>query len=90
MVRDRLNKADAFPLPTDCITEALEIILTGNNSKFNGVHYLQKQMELQLGPKTPVHTPIWHLNQSMTRSTAARHRFSKNYIPTIDFETIAS
>ena len=41
-IRKRLEKEDNFPLPTDCIIEALEIILTCNNSKFNGINYLQK------------------------------------------------
>ena len=41
-IRERLEKEEGFPLPTECIMEAIELILTNNNSKFNGTHYLQK------------------------------------------------
>ena len=41
-IRERLDKEENFPLPTDCIVEAIEIILTSNNSKFNGTNYIQK------------------------------------------------
>ena len=41
-IRQRLEREQNFPLPTEHIIEALEIILTNNNSKFNGKNYLQK------------------------------------------------
>jgi len=41
-IRRRLDQEQDFPLPTECIIEALEIILTSNNSKFHGTNYLQK------------------------------------------------
>jgi hypothetical protein len=41
-IRRRLQREENFPLPTEHIIEALEIILTCNNSKFNGKDYLQK------------------------------------------------
>ena len=41
-IRKRLEKEHDFPVPTDCIIEALEIILTCNNSSFNGTNYIQK------------------------------------------------
>ena len=41
-IRQRLHREQNFPLPTELIIEALEIILTCNNSKFNGKDYLQK------------------------------------------------
>ena len=40
-IRKRLNKEANFSIPTECIIEALEIILTCNNSKFNGINYVQ-------------------------------------------------
>ncbi len=41
-IRKRLDREEEFSLPTEHIIEALEIILTNNNSKFNGTNYLQK------------------------------------------------
>ena len=41
-IRKRLDNEQDFPLPTDLIIEAIQIILTSNNSKFNGTNYLQK------------------------------------------------
>ena len=41
-IRQRLEQEQDFPLPTDLIMEALEIILTCNSSKFNGKCYIQK------------------------------------------------
>ena len=41
-IRKRLDREENFPLPTEHIIEALEIILTSNNSKFNSKNYLQK------------------------------------------------
>ena len=41
-MRNRLERDDKFTLPTEHIIEALEIILTCNNSKFNNTNYIQK------------------------------------------------
>ena len=41
-IRQRLDREENFPLPTEHIIEAIEIILTSNNSKFNSKNYLQK------------------------------------------------
>ena len=41
-IKKRLAKEDNFPVPIDCIIEALDIILKCNNSKFNGINYIQK------------------------------------------------
>ena len=41
-IHQRLDQEENFPLPTEHIIEALEIILTSNSSKFNGKNYLQK------------------------------------------------
>ena len=40
-IRKKLEEEEDFPVPTDLIIEAIEIILTNNNSTFNRENYIQ-------------------------------------------------